>query len=88
MSDLLDGKDISIDHVTTVTSRLANNINRMEFIFEQYITIKIAERFDVSGLVDTDYAQSFLERQRVQVVFESAMAVHSTMVSNSLLDDL
>lgn len=88
LNGLLDGIDSTINHVTTVASRLGNNINRMEFIFEQYETTKIAQRSDVSGLVDTDYAQSFSELQRIQVAFESAMAVHSTMFKNSLLDYL
>lgn len=86
LNGLLDGIDSSINHVTTVASRLGNNINRMEFVFEQYESTKIAQRSDVSALVDTDYAQSFSELQRIQVAFESAMAVHSTMFNNSLLN--
>jgi len=88
LSGLLNDIDSGIEHVTTVTARLGNNINRMEYIFEQYESTKINQRSDVSELVDTDYAQSFSELQRVQVAFESAMAVHSTMFGNSLLDYL
>lgn len=88
ISEQLDAIDSGIEHVTTVTSRLGNNINRMEFIFEQYETTKISQRSDVSSMVDTDYAQAFSDLQRIQVAFESAMAVHSTMFGNSLLDYL
>lgn len=88
LSGMIDDIDSSIEHVTTVTSRLGNNINRMEYVFEQYESTKISQRSDVSEMVDADYAQSFSELQRVQVAYESAMAVHSTMFGNSLLDYL
>lgn len=85
LSGLIDDIDSGIEHTVTVTSRLGNNINRMEYIFEQYESAKISQKSDVSELVDADYAQSFSELQRIQVAFESAMAVHSTMFNNSLL---
>ena len=88
LSGMIDDIDNSIEHVTTVTSRLGNNINRMEYVFEQYESTKISQRSDVSEMVDTDYANAFSELQRIQVAFDSAMAVHSTMFGNSLLDYL
>jgi flagellin-like hook-associated protein FlgL len=39
-------------------------------------------------MVDTDYANAFSEMQRIQVAFDSAMAVHSNMFGSSLLDYL
>ncbi len=88
LSAMIDDIDGLIENTTTVTSRLGNNINRMEYLFEQYESTKIAQQSDVSEMVDTDYAQSFSELQRVQVAFDSAMAVHSTMFGNSLLNYL
>jgi len=88
LSGMIDSIDDSIEHVTTVTSRLGNNINRMDYVFEQYESTKISQRSDVSEMVDTDYANAFSELQRIQVAFDSAMAVHSTMFGNSLLDYL
>lgn len=88
LNNLLPAIDDVIENVTTVTSRLGNNINRMEFMFEQYESKKISQESDVSELVDTNFAQSFSDLQRIQVAFESAMAVHTTMFSNSLLDYL
>lgn len=88
LSGMIDGIDDSIEHVTTATSRLGNNINRMDYVFEQYESTKISQRSDVSEMVDTDYAEAFSEMQRIQVAFDSAMAVHSTMFGNSLLDYL
>ncbi|SMO95849.1 flagellin [Gracilimonas mengyeensis] len=84
---LTDVQDV-IEHVTDKTSQLGNNINRMEYMFEQYESSKISQEADISGLVDTDYAQAFSDMQRNQVAYESAMAVHTTMFSNTLLDYL
>ncbi|MTI86456.1 MAG: flagellar hook-associated protein 3 [Balneolaceae bacterium] len=86
VSDMLSETDDIIEHVTDVTSRLGNNINRMDFMFEQYESSKITKRANKSGLVDTDYAQAFSDLQGTQVAYESAMAVHSTMFENTLLD--
>lgn len=88
LNNLLPAIDDVIENATTVTSRLGNNINRMEFMFEQYESKKISQESDVSELVDTNFAQSFSDLQRIQVAFESAMAVHTTMFGNSLLDYL
>ncbi|MDR8394644.1 flagellar hook-associated protein FlgL [Aliifodinibius sp. S!AR15-10] len=88
VSDMIPKSDKIIEHVTDLTSRLGDNINRMEFMNEQYESTKITQKSHVSKLVDTDYAQAFSELQRNQVAFESAMAVHSNMFKNTLLDYL
>ena len=88
LNGLLTNSEQAIEHVTNVASRLGNNINRMDFMYEQYESSKISLESDVSELVDTNYAQSFSDLQRNQVSFESAMAVHSTMFENTLLDYL
>jgi len=88
LNQLLPDADRAIEHVTNQTSKLGININRMEFLFEQYESSKIAQRAEISKLVDTDFAKAFSDLQRTQIAFESAMAVHSTMFSNTLLDFL
>ena len=88
LNGLLGDVDEVIDHVSIVTSRLGNNINRMEFMNEQYESSKIVMKSDVSNLVDTDFAKAFSDLQRTQVSFEAAMAVHSQMIHNTLLDYL
>jgi flagellar hook-associated protein 3 FlgL len=88
LNKLLPAADDAIEHVTDLTSGLGNNINRMEFMYEQYESSEITQRADISGLVDTDYAQAFSELQRVDVAYKSAMAVHTTMFNNSLLNYL
>ncbi|MFP8488630.1 flagellin [Gracilimonas sp. Q87] len=88
INNYLGSMDNVIEHVTDLTSKLGNNINRMEYMFEQYESSKITQNADVSKLVDTDFAEAFSEMQRNQVAYESAMAVHSTMFNNTLLDYL
>jgi flagellar hook-associated protein 3 FlgL len=88
ISGQLDNLNTGIEHVTTLNSRLGSNINRMEYMFEQYESTNITQQSDVSELVDTNYAEAFSNLQRTQIAFESAMAVHTTMFSNTLLDYL
>lgn len=84
--NLLADSDEVINHVTDSASRLGDNINRMDFMFEQYESTKITQESDISELVDTNYAEAFSNMQRNQVAFESAMAVHSKMFENTLLN--
>lgn len=88
INSYLGSVDDVIEHVADRSSKLGNNINRMEYMFEQYESSKITQKADVSKLVDTDYAEAFSEMQRNQVAYESAMAVHTTMFKNTLLNYL
>jgi flagellar hook-associated protein 3 FlgL len=88
VNTMLSDIDGVIEHVTDKTSKLGSNITRLEHMFEQYESSKIIQKADVSNLVDTDFAQAFSELQRTQVAYESAMAVHSKMFSNTLLNYL
>ncbi len=78
----------TIDHTAILASRLGNNINRLEFMNEQYESTNIVLKSNVSELVDTDFAKAFSDMQRTQIAFESAMAVHTQMIHNTLLDYL
>lgn len=86
INGLLSESDDMIEHATDLTSRLGDNINRMDFMFEQYESTKITQKSNVSELVDTNYAEAFSKLQRNQVAYESAMAVHSKMFENTLLN--
>lgn len=86
INNLLSESDDTIEHVTHLASRLGDNINRMDFMFQQYESKKITQKSDVSELVDTNYAEAFSRLQRNQVAYESAMAVHSKMFENTLLN--
>ena len=58
----------------------------MEYVFEQFENTKITKKAEISKLVDTDYAQAISDLQRNETIYQSAMAVHTRMFSNSLLN--
>ncbi|MBO6793892.1 MAG: hypothetical protein JJ895_08280 [Balneolaceae bacterium] len=86
LNSLLDGADELIDNTTDATSRLGNNIARMEYMYEQYENTKVTQNSEISKLVDTDYAEAISDLQQNQTIYESAMAVHTRMFNNSLLN--
>lgn len=88
VNGLLGDIDVAIEHIANVSSKLGTNINRMDFLFEQYESTRISQKSQISEMVDTDYAKAFSELQTNQIAYEAAMAVHSTMFSNTLLDYL
>src|SRR5690625_1438594 len=88
INSLLEDVDEVINHVTHNTAELGNYINRMEFMNERYESSRIIQESNISELVDTDYARAFSDLQRTEIAFEAALAVHSSMLNNSLLDYL
>lgn len=88
VNGLLGDIDVAIEHIANVSSKLGTNINRMDFLFEQYESTRISQKSQISEMVDTDYAKAFSELQTNQIAYEAAMAVHATMFSNTLLDYL
>lgn len=86
LNNLIPASDELIDHTTDVTARLGNNIARMEYLFEQFENTKITQNSEISKLVDTDYAQAISDLQKNETIYQSAMAVHTRMFSNSLLN--
>ncbi|MEX0594074.1 MAG: flagellin [Balneolaceae bacterium] len=78
--------DQAIDHIADLGSRLGTRVNQLDHLYETYSSSTILQESDVSELVDTDYAESFSELQRIQIAYESAMAVHSSMTKVTLLD--
>lgn len=85
-NNMLSDSDDLIEHTTNLASRLGDNINRMDFMYEQYESTGITQKSNVSELVDTNYADAFSDLQKNQVAYESAMAVHSKMFENTLLN--
>ena len=88
VNGLLGDMDVAIEHITNLAARMGTNINRMDFLFEQYESTRISQKSQISEMVDTDYAQAFSDLQTNQIAYEAAMAVHSTMFSNTLLNYL
>ncbi len=88
LGELLGDISEVIDHTANAASRLGNNINRLEFMYEQFESKNIVLKSNVSELTDTDFAKAFSDMQRTQIAFEAAMAVHTQMIHNTLLDYL
>ena len=86
LNNLISYADELINHTTNLTSRLGNNIARMQYLYEQFENTKITRNAEISKLVDTDYAQAISELQRNETIYQSAMAIHTRMFSNSLLN--
>lgn len=86
VNGLLSDVDVATEHITNLAAKIGTNINRMDFLFEQYEATRISQKSQISDMVDTDYAQAFSELQTNQIAYEASMAVHSTMFSNTLLD--
>ncbi len=86
LNNLIPGADELIDHTSDVTARLGNNISRLEYMYEQYENTKITQNAEISKLVDTDYAQAISDLQKNETIYQSAMAVHTRMFSNTLLN--
>lgn len=86
VNGLLGDVDAAIEHITNLGAKIGTNINRMDFMFEQYESGRISQKSQISEMVDTNYAQAFSDLQTNQIAYEAAMAVHSTMFSNTLLN--
>lgn len=81
--DLVDG---AVEHVVSLASEQGNNINRLDYLSEEYERRKISREGAVSELVDTDFTEAVLQIQKYQTAYEAALAVHSQSARVSLLD--
>jgi flagellar hook-associated protein 3 FlgL len=88
LRDLMPKLDTLIDHSSISIASLGGSINRMEFMFEQYESTNIGLETDISRLVDTDFARAMSDMQRIDLAYESALAVQSKMINNTLLNYL
>lgn len=82
----IDTVDGAIEHVVTLASNQGNNINRLDYLSEQYELRRINREGAVSELVDTDFSEAVLQIQQYQTTYEAALAVHSQTTRTSLLD--
>jgi len=68
-----------------LASKLGDNINRMNFMNQQYQSVEITQKANSSDLVDADYTEAYSKLQKNQIAYKSAMAVYSKMFENTLL---
>jgi len=85
INNLIPKTDDIINHVSNLASKLGDNINRMNFMNQQYQSVEITQKANSSDLVDADYTEAYSKLQKNQIAYKSAMAVYSKMFENTLL---
>ena len=77
-----------ISHVTTHITEIGLTNNRLNFLEEKHENSKILLNAELSGWVDTDYAETVSKLQRTEIAFQSAMTIHTKMFNQSLIEYL
>ena len=80
--------DELILHVTTHVTEIGLTNNRLNFLEEKHENSKILLNAELSGWVDTDYAETVSKLQRTEIAFQSAMTIHTKMFNESLINYL
>ena len=80
--------DELISHVTTHVTEIGLTNNRLNFLEEKHENSKILLNAELSGWVDTDYAETVSKLQRTEIAFQSAMTIHTKMFNESLINYL
>jgi flagellar hook-associated protein 3 len=88
LSDQIDQFDELISHVTTHITDIGLTNNRLNFLEEKHENSKILLNAELSGWVDTDYAETVSKLQRTEIAFQSAMTIHTKMFNQSLIEYL
>jgi flagellin-like hook-associated protein FlgL len=60
----------------------------LNFLEEKHENSKILLNAELSGWVDTDYAETVSKLQRTEIAFQSAMTIHTKMFNQSLIEYL
>jgi flagellar hook-associated protein 3 len=88
LSGQIDQFDELISHVTTHITDIGLTNNRLNFLEEKHENSKILLNAELSGWVDTDYAETVSKLQRTEIAFQSAMTIHTKMFNQSLIEYL
>ena len=88
LSAQIDQFDELISHVTTHITEIGLTNNRLNFLEEKHENSKILLNAELSGWVDTDYAETVSKLQRTEIAFQSAMTIHTKMFNQSLIEYL
>ena len=88
LSGQIDQFDELISHVTTHITEIGLTNNRLNFLEEKHENSKILLNAELSGWVDTDYAETVSKLQRTEIAFQSAMTIHTKMFNQSLIEYL
>lgn len=88
LSTQIEQFDELISHVTTHVTEIGLTNNRLNFLEEKHENSKILLNAELSGWVDTDYAETVSKLQRTEIAFQSAMTIHTKMFNESLINYL
>jgi flagellar hook-associated protein 3 FlgL len=88
LSTQIDQFEELISHVTTHITEIGLTNNRLNFLEEKHENSKILLNAELSGWVDTDYAETVSKLQRTEIAFQSAMTIHTKMFNQSLIEYL
>jgi flagellar hook-associated protein 3 FlgL len=86
--DAIGDLDETVNHVVGLSTRIANNINRLEYTNERLSDNIIDQKGEVSRLVDADIVDSMLNFRNAQTSYEAVLSSQSRMMQTSLLDYL
>ncbi|MEX2347347.1 MAG: flagellin [Balneolaceae bacterium] len=88
LQNSIDRLNNNMNHVVSHATKVASNINRLEFANERIEQSAIDHKSEVSRLTDADIVESMLNFQSAQTSYESVLAIQSQMMQTSLLNYL
>ena len=83
---LLDDVDAAVNTVSSLSADVGSNINKMDFVYQQFEDAGINSEKELSRLVDTDYAEALANLQKYQVAYQSALEANSRLIQTSLVN--
>lgn len=84
----LDKIDEAYDHVVSLSSKLANHINRLNFLNKQIEDQQITQKGRVSEMIDADFVKVMSHIQESRTSYRATLMIHSRISRMSLLNYL
>lgn len=83
---LIDQVDARVEDVSSISSKVAQGIDKMEYLEKNYEDTNVNNQTQKSRLVDTDYAQALSDLQKYQTSYQAALSANSRIVQTSLVN--
>jgi flagellar hook-associated protein 3 FlgL len=84
----LDNITDATEYVASKTSKLANNINRMEYVYNQYENNNLTLSEKISRELDTDFAEAITNLQQLDTAYQAALSTTARIGNLSLANYL
>ncbi|MEX2404746.1 MAG: hypothetical protein WD625_11475 [Balneolales bacterium] len=88
ISNSIDKLADNLDHIVSLSTKIANSVNRMEFANEKIDSTLMDQNSELSRLTEADVVESMMNFQSAQTSYETVLAVQSKMMQTSLLNFL